>query len=148
MPWLTIIMAILSFLASMKETKGDVVKSAMVGGLVGAGTYAVTHETTWGRENLGQFDGVIPPIDPLKNPDGATSNMTIDPVTGKVVSKVGGELTGPNAPTTGWDVLQDWGPTGTASVIGTSAVAGGLLSGNNKILVYGAIALGAFLLLK
>lgn len=58
MPWLTIIITVLSFIAS-KKGGATTAQAAGIAALAGAGTYAVTHGTEWGRENLGRFDGVL-----------------------------------------------------------------------------------------
>lgn len=63
MPWLSIIMALVTFFLSggtKKETRGRAALAALA---VGAGTYAVTHHTDWGSENLGWLDGVEVDVD-------------------------------------------------------------------------------------
>lgn len=59
MPWLSILMALLSFLGTLKKDKSNVGQAALVGAAAGLGTYYVSHETEWGRSNLGSLDGVV-----------------------------------------------------------------------------------------
>lgn len=61
MPWLSILMALLTFFTSGgadKEKRASAARNAL---LVGSGTYAVTNHTAWGQENLGDLDGYTPP---------------------------------------------------------------------------------------
>lgn len=120
MPWLSIFMAILSFLTSLKknpEKKGQAVAAAALAGL---GTYYVTHETDWGKENLGSLDGVVPNVTPAPG-DGVTlaDGSTAPKSNSSMPTKVNGSTTGV------WDVIKSWGPAGTAAVIGTAGVATG-----------------------
>lgn len=59
MPWLSILMFLISFLAARKGDNKNNAKAALVGTAAGLGTYYVTHDTEWGQENLGSLDGVI-----------------------------------------------------------------------------------------
>lgn len=59
MPWLSIIMALISFIATKKASGGNTARAVAAGAIAGLGTYYVTHETEWGQSNLGQFDGVV-----------------------------------------------------------------------------------------
>lgn len=109
MPWFSIFMAILTFFLSGGTKKENRTRALIAAGLVGAGSYYLTHNTEWGQRNLGEFDGVVKPV-------------------------TGGEITNPNNPnnkipaptgtgTSIWDVLRNWGASGTAAVIGTGAAA-------------------------
>lgn len=138
MPWLSIFMAILSFITSMKKDpgkKGQAVAAAALGGL---GTYYVTHETDWGKENLGSLDGVVPSI------SGGTSlaDGSSTPANGSSIpSSANGSTTGM------WDVVKSWGPTGTAAVIGAGGVATGAIKIEKYLpWIFGGLA--AFLLLR
>jgi len=106
----------------------------MTAALVGAGTYAVTHHTEWGREHLGAYDGVA-----------MTTDVGMDKVTDSNGNPINVNPVSPPAGSSAWDVLKAWGPTGTAAVIGTTAVATN--SSLNKWLIPLGI-LAAFLLLK
>lgn len=131
MPWLSIILALLSFFAS-KQSGASSTKAALTAGLVGAGSYYVSHETDWGKANLGALDGV------------STTAGTV------VLDKQGQPVLGPTGqPLTTLingtaDVLKSWGGTGTATVIGTTALA--TSSSLSKYLPWLAIA-GLVLLL-
>lgn len=137
MAWLTIIMTLLSFFASKKSGASNT-KAALTAGLVGAGTYFVTHETDWGRTNLGSLDGVdvSGPGTAVVTPGG---------------NDAGGTPTGTTTqqPSTGiLDLLRSWGATGTAAVIGTGAAATSAGVFGNKYVVWGLLGLGAFLILR
>lgn len=135
MPWLTIAIAIITYLLQPRGT-ADERRKALVGAAVAGGaTYAVTHYTDWGKENLGQFDGAIP-VDKLPAVDSENTTGTTTPSV----------KPGNQAPTTGfWDTLTSWGPTGTAAVVGTGVAAA---TGNTKWLLIGGGLLAAYLILK
>lgn len=126
-PWLTILMALLTFF-SQKKSGASGSKALLAAGLVGAGTYFVTHETDWGRTNLGDLDGVVttpsvPASDDntVKNPDGTVMTSGGNPVIKPVITN------GAPAGSSGsiWDVFKSWGATGTALVLGTGTAAAG-----------------------
>jgi len=139
MPWVTIIMMILSYFTS-KKTGASGTRAAITAGLVGAGTYYVTHNTDWGQANLGQFDGVAT----------TGSQALMDPETGLPVQDVNGKVVNYGTPQPGTsgtnfnDVLKTWGGTGTAAVIGAGTVGLGVATGKINWLVVGGIALAAF----
>lgn len=134
MPWLSIILAILSFFASGGAKKENRTKALLTAGLVGAGTYYASHNTDWGSKNLGEFDGVASTTSttPIVKADGT-------PVVDSSGAAIKGSTTGP------WDVLKGWGAAGTAAVIGTTAA---VATGSTKMLLFAAAAFGALLLLK
>lgn len=120
MPWFTIIMALLSFFSAKAAGASDT-KALLTAGLVGASSYYVTHETEWGRANLGDLDGVSV----------LEGDSALDPLTGNPILNTGGGaikvLTNGTA-----DVLKSWGATGTAKVVATgAAAAGGIFSSDN-----------------
>lgn len=135
MPWLSIIMALLSFFVSKKSGASNT-KAAITAGLVGAGTYYVSHETDWGRANLGDLDGVVPDGDGVVI---GTGNAPVTDADGKPI------VTGGNAGGTSFtDILRGWGATGTAAVIGAGAAATGsgvFSSKNLPWLIGGAVLL-------
>lgn len=134
MPWLTIILALLSFFASKKSGASNT-KAAITAGLVGAGTYYVTHETDWGRVNLGDLDGVV------TDGDGNVVDAGGTPVTGADGKPI---VTGGNAGGTSFaDIIRGWGATGTAAVIGAGAAAtgSGIFSSKNLPWLLGGAAL-------
>lgn len=140
MSWLSIIMAIITYLTSSKGNKENKGRAAALAAAAGLGTYYVTHETEWGRTNLGFLDGVAPDVD--------ASSGTVDasnPSGGTTATKPVAITTGTTS-TNGWDVLKNWGPTG---VIGTTAAAAGLAdSSTRKWVIFGGVALLAIVLLK
>lgn len=75
MPWVTLIMAILSYLMSPRNTPAERRRAVLNGVVAGGVTYGVTHYTDWGRENLGQFDGAITPTPEVNATDGSPSQV-------------------------------------------------------------------------
>lgn len=134
MPWLTIIITLLSFFVSKRNGMSDT-SALLTAGLAGAGTYYVTHETDWGKANLGDLDGAPPTT------TGGTSTGTND-TSGTPVPKPGTGTT--TSGTSIWDVFKSWGATGTALVTGVAAGATGLTSWLPLI----AIGVVAYLVLK
>lgn len=134
MPWITLLMTLLSYFAQ-RANGASASKAAITAGLVGAGTYYVTHETDWGKANLGSFDGVGTPTGPAVKD--AAGNTVLDQNGVPLKTIVNGAT----------DVLKSWGATGTAGVIATTgAVTGGLFSGGN--LKWLLLAAGALFLMK
>lgn len=135
MPWLSIILALLTFFISKRNGASNT-KALLTAGLTGAGSYYVTHETDWGKANLGALDGVpVGGTEPLKDANG---NVIVSPTGAPVVGPAitppttttpgGGVVpvqtgTGSGIVSTVGDVLKSWGGTGTAAVVGTTAVA-------------------------
>lgn len=99
MPWLTILMSLLSFFVSKRNGASNT-QALLTAGLAGAGTYYVTHETDWGKTNLGAFDGVIASgTTPLKTEGGVAvtkengttaATSGIDSTIGKLLTSAGG----------------------------------------------------------
>lgn len=147
MPWLSIVMAIVTFFlagGSEKENRG---RALVAAGLAGAATYYVSHETEWGRRNLGEFDGVT-----IDAPDDTDSSPVVNDA-GKPVNGADGTPIRvpirPNGkePQSGfWSTLTSWGAAGTAAVVGVGgAVASG---GRPNWLLLGGLAVAAILILK
>lgn len=141
MPWLSIIMAVITFLLSGGLKKGNAGKAAAAAIGVGAGTYYVTHETDWGRDNLGFLDGVE------VKPDGTTGETTIstgikDP--GTVIRQPSGS--GSSGANGLWNTLGSW-LTSPAGQVTTGAAAGKALGVPNWLL-WGGVLVGGYLLLK
>lgn len=140
MPWLSIIIAIISFLTAKKNGASDA-SAAAIGALAGGASYYVTHETEWGTANLGSFDGVVQPVGPSQtvtktDANGVTTTVKV-PVPGSPETNSGQSGL--------WSTLSSWGPTGTAGVIGAGAVA---TSSNLQKYIPIALAIGAFFLLS
>lgn len=130
MPWLSLALALLTYLLSPKDTATQRRNALLGAAVVGGATYATTHYTDWGKENLGQFDGVV---DTSTVPVADPTSSTLVPAT-----------TGASATSNGlWDKIKSWGPLAASAVVG-----GAVATGSNRILIIGAVALGAYLLLK
>lgn len=134
-PWLSLAVALLAYLLQPRGTADERRKALVGAALAGGATYAVTHYTDWGKENLGQFDGVVPNNKlPVVDPTNSSGGSTV------------GVKPGNTAPTTGfWDTLTSWGPTGTAAVVGTGTA---VVTGNSKWLLIAGAALVALMVLK
>lgn len=137
MPWLSIIMALVSFFLAGGSKPENRAKAAAIGLGVGAATYGITHYTDWGRENLGNLDGVT-----VTDGDGKSPVVT-SPTTGVVTPGSGNPATGGS---TGF-----WSSLGGAvsSPIGAAAVgvAAGTIFGLNPLIVIGG-GLALLLILK
>lgn len=128
MPWLSIIMAIIGFLSSLKKNPENKAKAVATGALAGLATYYVSHETEWGQENLGSMDGVVPTTAGTTATlvkDAAGNVVTTTDRNGATVPVVAPTITPatPAAQAGFWDTMTSWGPSGVATVVGTTAVA-------------------------
>lgn len=112
--WAALIMALLSFFVSKKNGASDS-KAMLTAGLVGAGTYYVANETEWGQENLNWFS------DDKQKPS-VTTTTPITDSSGQPVKDSNGNIVYKVVDSAG-KVLESWGGTGTAAVIGAGAVA-------------------------
>jgi len=116
MPWLTILMMVISYFLQNRSTPEARRKAALGAVLAGGATYAVTHGTDWGRENLGAYDGVVS--------SSASGLAAVTAANGAAAANgTTTSATTPPAGANGWDVLKGWGPTGTALVAGTVGAA-------------------------
>lgn len=141
MPWATIIMAVVTFILSGGLKKGKAGKAAAAAIGVGVGTYYVTHETDWGRDNLGFLDGVeVKPDD--STGDASVSTGIKDPSV-TVRQPSGSGLSGANGL---WNTLGSW-LTSPAGQVTTGAAAGKALGVPNWLL-WGGVLVGGYLLLK
>lgn len=141
---LSILMAIISYVTTKKGDAKNEGKAMAAAAAAGLGTYWFTNETEWGKDsvswlnkNIANLDGTTP-----TTTGGGAVKTDAD---GKVVSANTGTRPG-SSNTNAWDVLKGWGATGTATVIGTGAVAGGLLSDN--WVKWALIGVGVYILLK
>lgn len=119
-PWVTIIMALLSFFLTKAKT-GSTSKAVLAAGLVGGATYAYTHSDYAAGGALASYDGVSNAGVAQLNADGqpivdAAGNPVVTAGPAKVTD--GGGISDSVA-----KVLTSWGATGTSAVIGTTAVA-------------------------
>lgn len=146
MPWLTIIMAVITFFLAGGSKKENRTKAALAAVGVGAATYGVTHYTKWGQENLGALDGV----EFGTAADGSAGLVTKDGSvsTPQTESNAGAPKSTSGAGNTGlWSTLTGW----LSSPVGTMAVGGALgatVAGLPRWLLWGGLALGAYLILK
>lgn len=111
MPWLSILMAILSFFLSKKSGK-TTAASALVGAAAGVGTYFLADPSN--PDNLFKI-GVDSTETAATDAPSASDLPTT--VTGSIA-----DMYGKTVDATG-KVLTSWGPTGTAAVVGTTALA-------------------------
>lgn len=138
MPWLSIIMALVSFFLAGGSKPENRAKAAAIGLGVGAATYGVTHYTDWGKENLGNLDGVV------AEGGSETTSPTVTKPNGTTVS-VGAGNPASSGSTGIWSALG--GAVSSPVAAGaTGLLAGSLLSGST--LMWIAVGIGAFLILK
>lgn len=87
MPWLSIIMALVTFFLAGGAKPENRAKAAALGLGAGAATYGITHYTDWGSDTLGQWDGVEFEYDEDGNvisgrtPDDTVIKPTLNPPT-------------------------------------------------------------------
>lgn len=139
MTWLTIIMTLLSFFAAGGAKKENRGKAALIAAGVGAATYYTTHETQWGQENLGQWDGVEIGTDEFGN-NVVSTGPTRDP------SQIKPGSVSDSGSNGFWNTLGGWLKSPAGQV--TTGVAGASALGLPKWLIWGGAALGLYLLLK
>lgn len=134
--WASLIIALLSFFITKKSGSSDT--SAMVtAGLAGAGSYYVATETEWGQENLSWFE------DSTESPTtSATAELDSE---GNPVKDSNGNVVYKMIDGTA-DVLKSWGGTGTAAVVGTTALAAN--SSLQKYLPWVLLGLGVYMVVK
>lgn len=178
--WVSLIMALISFLTAKKSGKSTT-QAAAIAAATGLGTYYVATQTEWGKSTLGALNDSIADatgvgyidskggqstatdIEPVKDSEGAQvynnagrplyqskANPVVLDANGRPVTQSDGSIAGALITGTA-GVLTSWGPTGTAAVIGTTAVAtskggiSGFIKDNAPLLLLG---LGAFLILR
>lgn len=140
MPWLTIFMTLLTFFLAGGDDKEKRTTALAAAAGVGLGTYYTTHETDWGKTNLGSLDGVVPTAVAANPVIDATGQPVV--VDGNAVKTNSGVTAGSSASV--WDTLKSWGAAGTAAVVGVGV---GAATGTNWLLI-GGLAVVAYLLLK
>lgn len=126
---LAIIAALISYFASKKGGASDG-EAALVAAGVGAGTYYVATNTEWGKgvvsnveDWVGLKDEAGNPVtntdgSEVKAPPGAVPQLNED---GTVMKDENGNVLWKLVDSAG-NVLESWGPTGTAAVVGTAGV--------------------------
>lgn len=106
MPWLSILMALLAYFTQSRNSPEDRRRAALVAAGAGLGTYYVSHNTDWGQENLGQFDGVV----------------ASDPASEQIAKEYNRDLTR-NPTNSGWAWLKGWGGAAVGAVGGAAAAS-------------------------
>lgn len=138
MPWVTIVVWLISYLVASSQKGVSKGKAALIATGAAAATYYLAEPTN--ENNLlgvGLADNKATPGDPTvddggETDSGGTVRATVAPSqSGGLISEVG-------------STLRSWGPVGTAAVVGTTT---GALTGN-KWLLYGGLAIGAIVLMK
>lgn len=159
MGWVELFIMILSFILTKNKT-GSTTKAAAAAAISGAGAYYVSHNTDWGKATIGNLNDSINEFIGLKNADGSTvkdadgEEVKVPAGTTVLRDAAGNVVLAPNGQPTilgaAADVLKSWGGTGTAAVIGTTALATSG-TGSDFIKKYGmwiAVGAAAFLLFK
>lgn len=141
MPWLSIIMALVSFFLAGGSKPENRAKAAAVGLAAGAATYGVTHYTDWGSKNLGSLDGVT-----VSGGGEGASNKTPTAATANGQPITLGNNSAGAAGSTGLFSAMG-GALSNPVVAGATGLAVGS-SLSRKTLMWIAIALGTFLILK
>lgn len=136
MPWLSILMAIISFVTAKKSGASNGTAAA-IAGVAGLGTYYVSHNTDWGVENLGSLDGVTSV--PSTTPTGG--NTAVVTPSGTIVPAVTSAATGAGS------LLSGAVTAYTPYLVGAAAGAA-VSSSIPDWLKYGALALIAWSILK
>lgn len=140
MPWLTIIMWVLSFLAAGGTKSGQAGKAALIATGVAAATYYAA-EPTNPDAVFGDTTRSVLGYDPSPDPSIANATTGVAGVTPKPLPSIGSQ-----AISTVGDVAKSWGAAGTMGVIaGTTAVTG---SGIFSNIPWWVLAGGAFLILS
>lgn len=151
---ITLITALISYFGSKKAGASDG-EAALIAAGVGAGTYYVGSQTEWGKDlitgvsdkwtDMFGSDG-----EPVLNNDGTTVKAPPGAVpvvddSGVVQKDSNGNVLWKVVDSAG-NVLESWGPTGTATVIGAGAIAAD--DNLRKWIPIGLVAAGAIILLK
>lgn len=127
-PWITIILTLLSFFLTKAKT-GSTSKAALAAALVGGSTYAVTHSDFAAGTALAEYDGVVNTATPMLDKTGQqvlnANGQPVQAVSGATLAPSGtaGAPAGGGIVSSAAGVLTSWGATGTAGVIGATAVA-------------------------
>lgn len=88
--WLSLLMALITFLLSDDGTKEGRRKALLTAGAVGVGTAYVTSQTEWGQEINSDFNEMIGLDDTWTGFESGTDGSTSTPTTGATVPTTGG----------------------------------------------------------
>lgn len=135
MPWVTIILFVLGFVLSKKKGKSN--SAALLTGLVAGGAGYVLADPT-NPSNLFGI-GVDSTSTAVGTPAVTTPTPTGSAGAGTIGAGIGGAVNGAG------NILTSMGPGTTALVGGAAGVA---LAGKSEWLLWGGVAIAAFLLLK
>lgn len=148
-----IIVALISYFSAKKSGASDG-QAALVAAGAGAGTYYVATQTEWGKGVIDNIESWVGLKDEdgnvLTNGDGTAvkapegAKPMIDEETGEVMRDENGNVLWKLVDSAG-NVLESWGGTGTAAVIGAGAVA---TSDYSDWLLPIGLGVGALLLLR
>lgn len=145
MPWITIIIWVVSFILAKKNDRSTGEAALVATGAAAAAYYTVeptNEDAIWGDVTRDVFDMEVPDADAL--PNGTSVNPVGDNTTVSTTDNGTPGAIATVAETCG-SVLESWGPAGTSGVIATTAGASsGIFS--SKI-IWIAIAIGAFMIL-
>lgn len=133
MPWLSIIMFLVSYLLSKKAGLSDT-QALGVGLVAGAATYGVTHYTDWLGSDINALDGVNPSAAANGGAAvvGPNNQPVVDPSTSKPLSSGGTTSVG--------RLLVNWGAPASTLLAGAGvgAALGGMSTGMLLLLAAGA----------
>lgn len=133
--WLALIIAVLTYLLSPRDTSTDRKQALLKAAGAGAITYGISEYTDWGKENLKPLDNKISGVFSPDVKTDANGNPIKDPNAAKVTTGSTGSGV--------WDAVKSWGPT-VVGTVGAAAVASSIPSW----VMWAALAAGAYLLLK
>lgn len=139
MPWVTIIIWLLTYLLSSSKEGVSKGKAALIATGAAAAAYYVAEPTNANNlMGIGLADDKTVPGDPSVDDSGVTTAGG----TGKpVIAPAGTSSTG----STFSNLLSKWGPT---AAVAAGGIATGAVLSDNKWLIWGALGLGAYLILK
>lgn len=133
--WLALIMAVLTYLLSSRDTSTERKQALLKAAGAGAITYGITEYTDWGKENLKPLDGKISGVFSPEVKTDANGNPIQNANSGKTTSGSTGSSV--------WDAIKGWGPA-IVGTVGAAAVASSIPSW----VLWAALAAGAYLLIK
>lgn len=152
MPWTSIVMFILSFLMSKSKGKSTA-QAAGVAALAAGATYLLADPANSSNLlGLGTTPGSVGAEKVSPGDTSAVSGVVETNPADVAKSTAAGTAAGQTwyqatLDTVG-STLKSWGGVGTAAVIGTTGVVAGGSATKNKYLLWGGLALAAYLILK
>lgn len=152
MPWTSIAVFLLSFLLSKSKGKSTA-QAAGVAALAGGATYLLADPANSSNLlGIGVDPGSVGSVKPSPGDSSVVSSVPAADPSDVARSTAAGAATGQtwfqSTLDTVGSTLQSWGGAGTAAVIGTTGVVAGGSETKSKTLLWGGLALAAFLILK